>query len=409
MTNTQSQNRALDHEGRYNAMSLPVTSRVHPITIAVPQSDLDDLERRLAATRWPDEPSDSAWTYGTDRGYLQELVRYWRSGFDWRAQERALGRFKHYRAQIGAHQLHFIHELGVGPDPFPLVITHGWPSSVAEMHKIIGPLTDPARFGGDPKDAFDVVVPSLPGFGFSTTPEGLGRVPVEDLWALLMSDCGYDRFGAQGGDFGAYVTTALGRFYPERVIGIHISSVDLIHPDPRPPQETLTAAECDYLQRYDRWKDEEGGYAHIQSTRPQTLAYALNDSPAGLAGWIVEKFRAWSDCGGDVESRFTKDELLTTIAIYWFTQTINSSMRMYCDRRNDRERWYLRPGERIEVPTGVAMFPGETELVVPREWAERFYNVRRWTDMPSGGHFAALEEPELLVDDIRAFFRPWRG
>jgi pimeloyl-ACP methyl ester carboxylesterase len=295
---------------------------------------------------------------------------------------------------------------GRGPRPFPLVLTHGWPSTFFEMYKIIGPLSDPEAYGGDAADAFDVVVPSLPGFGFSQRPVRRGFVRVDNLWRELMTGLlGYRRFGAFGTDVGARVTSALGRFHGDVVAGIHLGSVDVEWPEPLPAESELSEREREYVQRVRKWEREEGAYAALQSTRPQTAAYGLNDSPAGLAAWIVEKFRAWSDCGGEVERRFTKDELLTTVTIYWVTQTINSSMRRYFEKRHGGAPAALRPGERIECPTGVAMFPGERELVVPREWGERVYNVRRWTEMPRGGHFAALEEPELLVEEIRAFFR----
>jgi pimeloyl-ACP methyl ester carboxylesterase len=383
----------------------------HPFTIHIPQEVLDDLAARLARTRWPDELESmsgaaASWDYGVSLSYLQALVNYWRAGFDWRAQERALNAWHHYRAEVDGLSIHFIHERGQGPQPFPLILTHGWPSTFAEMLKIIPLLTDPASYGGDPADAFDVVVPSLPGYGFSDRITQPGPWKTERRWAALMAGLGYERFGAQGGDVGAGVTTALGRFFPEQVVGIHLNS-DLAAPSPLPTEADLSAAERDYLARLKRWEEEEGGYSHQQQTRPQTLAYGLNDSPVGLAAWIVEKFRAWSDCGGDVESRFSKDELLTTITIYWATQTISSSIRGYYQW--PQHAAYSRPQGRVKVPTGVAVFPGEYLIgSVPREWAERTYNVQHWTEMPRGGHFAAQEEPELLVEDIRAFFRALR-
>jgi pimeloyl-ACP methyl ester carboxylesterase len=386
-------------------MSVASVAAISPFEIAIPETELEALQQRLAMTRLPDEPHGAGWDYGANLTYIRDLAGYWRDAFDWRAVERELNSFRHFRVAIDGHLIHFIHAMGVGPRPMPLIITHGWPSTVAEMRAIIGPLSDPVRFGGSAADAFDVVAPSLPGFGFSLSPPARGIIHAHDLWAQLISLLGYDRFGAQGGDFGAGVTSALGLFHADRVIGIHISS-DLVSPDPLPPNDAMTEAERDYVRRYARWTDEEGGYAHIQATRPQTLAYGLNDSPVGLAAWIVEKFRAWSDCGGDIERLFTKDSLLTTVSIYWFTQTINSSIRRYYELRRKSFRPPL--GKRIEVPAGVAMFPGESELVVPREWAARCYDVRRWTDMPRGGHFAALEAPDLLVEDVRAFFRPLR-
>lgn len=382
---------------------------MRPFRIEVDDETLDDLRRRLAQTRWPDQVAGAGWDYGTDLAYLRELVDYWLGGFDWRAQERALNMLPQFRATVDGLDLHFVHARGRGPEPLPLVVSHGWPSSFAELAEILGPLTDPARHGGDPRDSFDVVVPSLPGFGFSERPLRRGFVRVDRLWRTLMTEVlGYPRFVAHGTDVGARVTSALGRFQGDVVAAIHLGSVDLDGPEPHPPDAELSGAERDYLRRVERWDRDEGGYAALQATYPQTAAYGLNDSPAGLAAWIVEKFRAWSDCGGDVESRFSKDTLLTNITIYWVTQTINSSMRRYFEVRHDPDRRPLRPGERIATPTGVAMFPGERDLLVPREWAERSYNLQRWTEMPAGGHFPALEEPELLVEDLRAFFRPFR-
>lgn len=378
----------------------------HPFTINIPQAELDDLADRLARTRWPDEIEGAGWDYGTNRAYLQELVGYWRTEFDWRAQERALNRLHHYRADVEGLGIHFIHERGKGPNPFPLIITHGWPSTFVEMLKIIPKLTDPASYGGDPADAFDVVVPSLPGYGFSDHVTQRGSWRAHERWAALMRGLGYERFGAQGGDVGADVTTGLGRFFPEQVAGIHLNS-DLAWPSPMPTSAELSEEERDYLARCERWEKEEHAYSHQQQTRPQTLAYGLNDSPAGLASWIVEKYRAWSDCGGDVESRFTKDELLTNISIYWFTQSISSSIRGYY--QGGQYTTSAQPPKRVEVPTGVAVFPGEYLIGrVPRAWAERSYNIQHWTEMPRGGHFAALEEPDLLVEDVRAFFRKLR-
>jgi pimeloyl-ACP methyl ester carboxylesterase len=305
--------------------------------------------------------------------------------------------------------IHFIHERGKGPNPLPLIITHGWPSTIFEMSKIIPLLTDPASHGGDPVDAFDVVAPSMPGYGFSdhTSRRGMNVARVADLWAQLMADVlGYRRYGAQGGDWGAGVTARLGFAYPGQVIGIHTTSVSGAPTGWQAGMRDLSVAERALLEARAHWQLEEGGYAHIQGTKPQTLAYGLNDSPVGLAAWIVEKWRTWSDCHGEVERRFTKDELLTTVTIYWVTQTINSSTRLYYE--NQHNPWLLQPGQRIDVPCAVARFPHEISQP-PREWAERFYNLKQWTVMPRGGHFAAFEEPELLAQDIRAFFRPLRG
>ena len=381
---------------------------VHPFKIEIPEQTLQDLQARLERTRWPDEIHGSEWDYGTNMAYLKELVDYWRTSFDWRAQERLINSFSHFKTQVDGLDIHFIHEKGKGPNPVPLVVTHGWPGTFFEMHKIIPLLTDPASHGGDPADAFDVVAPSMPGYGFSGHPSerGMDVLGVGDVMAKLMSEgLGYQRFGAQGGDWGASVTAKLGLSYPDNVIGIHTTSVVRPTPYLGPGSRELTEAEKGLINQREDWLAAEGGYSHIQGTKPQTLAYGLNDSPVGLAAWIVEKYRTWSDCGGDVEKKFTKDDLLTTITIYWVTESISSSTRLYYETL--RKPWELGPDESIRVPCAIAIFPKELSQP-PREWAERSYNVQQWTVMPSGGHFAALEEPTRLVDDVRNFFRPLR-
>ena len=384
---------------------------VQPFTVEVPEAALEDLRERLALTRWPDEIPGSGWDYGSNLAYIQELVEYWRTQFDWRAQEKAMNTFAQYRATVDGLGIHFIHERGKGPDPLPLIITHGWPKTFFEMYKIIPLLTDPASHGADPADSFDVVVPSGPGFGFSDRPKepGMHYWRIADLWAKLMTDAlGYQRFAAQGGDWGASVTARLGYSYPERVIGIHVTLVggSAAQPYLGPGSRELSDREQAFVEERLRWRDAEGGYSHIQGTKPQTLGYGLNDSPAGLAAWIVEKFRTWSDCDGDVERRFTKDELLTNVSIYWLTETINSANHLYYE--SQRIPWNLEQGERVEVPCGVAIFAKEI-MKPPREYAERSFNVQRWSEMPGGGHFNAMEEPDMLVEDIRAFFRPLRN
>jgi pimeloyl-ACP methyl ester carboxylesterase len=379
---------------------------VRPFRVDVTEEVLHDLNARLDRTRWPDEIEGAGWDYGTNLAYLRELVTHWRTQFNWRAQERGINQFAHYTANVDGLDIHFIHERGKGPQPLPLVLTHGWPGTFFEMHKLIPLLTDPARFGGDAQDAFDVVVPSLPGYGFSERPRhaGMTSARIVDLWATLMTDVlGYGRFAAHGGDIGAGVTTGLGRRYPDRVLGIHLTA--LADPYLGPGALELSPAEREFVALRAQWEEDEGAYGHQHSTRPQTLAYGLNDSPAGLASWIVDKFRAWSDCGGDVERCFTKDELLTTITIYWVTQTINSSIHLYYESRHHPQPH--TSDNRVTVPCGVAL---TTEAVdrAPREWAERTYDVRRWTELPRGGHFLALEEPELLADELRAFFRELR-
>jgi pimeloyl-ACP methyl ester carboxylesterase len=374
--------------------------------IKVPQRMLNDLRKRLASTRWPDEVAGAEWDYGTNLAYLKSLVEYWRDEFDWRAQEEALNRFAHFRADIDGLGLHFIHERGKGANPLPIILTHGWPDSFVRMLKLIPLLTDPASHGGDARDSFDVIVPSLPGFGFSDRPgdRGFTVAGVADLFAKLMiEELGYKRFAAHGGDWGSSITGQLALNHAAALTGIHLADIPFWHLFSLPPGD-LSEAERKYLEAGKKWQQEEGAYAAIQSTRPQTLAYGLNDSPAGLAGWIVEKFRAWSDCDGDVEKRFTKDELLTNITIYWATETINSSCRYYYEALHNPPQ---NAGQRVEAPTGVAIFPKDL-VTAPREYAERFFNIQRWTEKPRGGHFAALEEPELLAADLRDFFRPLR-
>jgi pimeloyl-ACP methyl ester carboxylesterase len=382
--------------------------QIEPFRIAVPEDVLVDLRTRLERTRFPDEIPGSGWRYGTDLAYLRELVAYWRDRYDWRAEEARLDQLHHFRARVGGLAIHFIHERGVGPRPLPLVVTHGWPGSVAEFTKIIPLLTDPGRHGGDPADAFDVVAPSMPGYGFSERPSAPGMDPerIAALWAELMSGLGYARFGAQGGDWGAIVSTYLGARHAGAVLGVHLNMVVALPPDPANPADGLTQEELIALMQLQQFLEEETGYQRIQGTKPQTLGYALNDSPAGLAAWIVEKFRTWSDCGGDVERRFTKDELLTNVMLYWVTETATSSCRLYFEAMHAGK--FPPTGLRVEVPTGCAIFPGEI-VKPPRRWAERVYDIRHWTVMPSGGHFAAMEEPEALAEDIRAFFRPLRG
>ncbi|HEY4908451.1 MAG TPA: epoxide hydrolase [Methylomirabilota bacterium] len=377
-----------------------------PFAIHVPDDRLGDLHARLERVRWPDEAPDGGWQYGSDLTYMKALVAYWREQYDWRAHEARLNRFPQFVAPVNRIDLHFIHEKGVGPKPLPLLLSHGWPGSIVEFERLIPMLTDPARFGGDARDAFTVVAPSLPGYGFSFAPgqARFGITEIADAWAQLMTDVlGYRRFAAQGGDWGGFITSRLGAAYPERLAGIHVNLLSLRRDLPRPDKPT--PEERAYLDDLGKWLREETGYQWIQGTKPQTLAYGLTDSPAGLAAWIVEKFRTWSDCGGDVERSFSKDELLTNVMLYWVTGAIGSSFWPYYARYH--APWPIADGQRIEVPTAYADFPKEI-IRPPRSWAERVYNVKRWTVMPSGGHFAALEEPRLLAEDIRAFFRDLR-
>ena len=382
---------------------------VRPFTIDVEDSVLDDLRQRLAGTRWPDEMPNSGWDYGSNLGYVKELVEYWRTEFDWRAQEAKLNAFSHFKSEVDGLDIHFIHEKGKGPNPMPLIITHGWPSCFFEMTKIIPLLTDPASHGGDAADSFDVVAPSLPGFGFSDHAQdrGMEVQRVAGMWNKLMTqNLGYTKFAAQGGDIGSGVTARLGYAHADTLYGIHLTSITRPTPYLGPGSSPLTDAEQALITQRDKWFADEGGYNHIQGTKPQTLAYGLNDSPAGLAAWIVEKYRTWSDCGGDVEKSYTKDELLTIVNIYWVTQTISSSTRMYYE--NQKAVWTMNRDEKVAAPAGMAMFPQEISKP-PREWGERSYDVRRWTEMTSGGHFAALEAPQLLAEEVRAFFRGFRN
>jgi pimeloyl-ACP methyl ester carboxylesterase len=379
-----------------------------PYTINVPQAVLDDLRERLARTRWPDEVEGAGWDYGANLAYMRELVDYWRTSFDWRAQEQAMNAFNHFRAELDGLAIHYIHEQGQGPRPIPLLLTHGWPSSFAEMLKIIPLLTDPGRYGADPADSFDVVVPSVPGFGFSDPPRrrGMTRSRVADVWVQLMAGLGYRRFAAHANDIGAVITGFIARDYPDRLIGFHTLMPHFPPPSFGPTDPPMSTAEQAFAALLNQWEQEEGGYNLIQETRPQTLAYSLNDSPAGLAAWIIEKWRAWGTAQGVLERHFTKDELLTNITIYWATQTANSSSRSYYERARDPRRFGANP--RITVPVGVALTT-EASQRAPREWVERVYtDIRRWTEVERGGHFIALEEPALLAADIRAFFKPLR-
>ncbi|MDD5094669.1 MAG: epoxide hydrolase [Dehalococcoidia bacterium] len=382
-------------------------SDIMPFRIHVPEAVLDDLRDRLSRTRWPDQINDGDWSYGTDLLYLKSLCDYWQNGFDWRAQEAELNRFPQFTAQIAGLNIHFIHARSKEPDALPLVITHGWPGSITEFVKIIGPLTDPVSHGGDARDAFHVVCPSIPGYGFSEAPREPGMSPeqVARIEAELMSRLDYPRYGAQGGDWGAIISTYMGKTDPQHCIGIHLNMVSATPPaGVLNPMEGLTPRELGYLKETQEYNTSGRGYYHIHSTRPQSIAYALNDSPAGLAGWILEKFRAWSDCRGNIENSFTKDELLTNITLYWVTGTITSSMRLYLEMARAGSGF---PPTDIKAPVGGAIFPKDI-IKVPRNWAKKSYNLIHWTDMPRGGHFAALEEPELLVADIRDFFRKVR-
>ena len=383
-----------------------MSSELEPFALHVADDAIADLRARLARTRFPDQAPGAPWAYGSDVAYMQELVSYWRTDFDWRAQEARLNALPQYKSPLHGIDVHFLHVPGVGPDPCPRLLAHGWPGSVFEFLELIPRLADPARFGGDPADAFTVVAPSLPGFGLSFAP-GQPRFSVEaiaDCLADLMGALGYERFAAQGGDWGAFVASRLGYARPGRMIGIHLNLMPLRR-DPKMVADP-TPEEQRYLDELAAWLKEETGYQWIQGTRPQTLAFALTDSPAGLAAWIVEKFRAWSDCGGDLESVFTRDRLLANVSLYWFTGAIGSSFWPYYARMHGP--WPIPDGATIDVPTGYSEFPREI-LRPPRSLAERtFTDLRRWSVMARGGHFAALEQPDALAEEVRALFRPLR-
>ncbi|OME90788.1 MULTISPECIES: epoxide hydrolase family protein [Paenibacillus] len=374
--------------------------------IHVSDEILDDLKYRLHHIRWPDQVENAGWERGTEISYLKSLVSYWKDHYDWRAQESKLNHLSQFCCNIDGIDVHFVHERGKGPNPLPIILTHGWPDSYLRYQNIIPLLTDPASYGGNPEDSFDVIVPSLPGFGFSSRPKhpGVNNFRVSEMWAKLMTkELGYKKFAAAGGDIGSGVTRYLASNHPELLFGIHLTDVGIIRNlMTSSDQAKLSEEELRYKKNASKWIAQEGGYMSLQSTRPQSLAYGLSDSPAGLAGWIIEKYRAWSDCNGNLQHRFNEDELITHIMIYWVTNTIGSSARMYYENSH-----YLPPLGYIDVPTGIALFPADI-LLPPKEWAMRNLNVTRWTSLPRGGHFTAMEEPELLAQDIRAFYKPFR-
>ena len=373
---------------------------IAPFHIAIPEADLADLHARLARTRLAPSIAGQGSSEGIDPAFLAQLLAHWRDGFDWRAVEARLNRLPQYRARVQDHTIHFVHQRGAGPDPMPLVLTHGWPGSFLEMEAIIPLLADPGAHGGDPRDSFHVVAPSLPGFGYSSQPthKGIGAFETAGLWAELMTGLGYPRFGAQGGDIGAGVSAWLGQRFPEQIIGMHLNYIPGSFRPPLAEGEQLTDDEQDFLRRAAEFLDRKGAYARLQGTKPHTLAVGLHDSPAGLAAWIAEKFQAWSDGSIDL------DTLLANISLYWFTGSIGSSFRMYVEGR-------ARPmalTARVAPPLGVALFPCELPMP-PRSWVARSFDVRQWNTMPAGGHFAALEQPAMLAEEIRAFFRPLRA
>jgi pimeloyl-ACP methyl ester carboxylesterase len=376
----------------------PFVSRTAPEAI-------EDLRARLRTTRWPDAPEDAGWSLGTDVDYLRELVAYWADGFDWPAQEAALARLPRFRTQVGGLGIHFVHARAVAPagPVLPLVLSHGWPDSFWRYSKVVPLLTDPGAHGGDPADAFDVVVPDMPGFGYSDRPTGppLSSVAVAQLWAELMRTLGYERFGAAGGDMGSHVSRYLALDHPDRVVAVHRTDggLPVFAGDPA----TLTPEERAWFAEAATWTAAEGAYGAMHRTKPQTVAAGLNDSPAGLAAWIVEKVYGWSD--GGVGRTYTRDEILTNITVYWLTGTIGSSMRMYHANSKIPAEQLTR---RVEVPSGFSLFRGDV-VRPPRAWLERTTKAVRVTEPERGGHFAAFEEPELYAQELRDFFRPYRS
>jgi microsomal epoxide hydrolase len=377
-------------------------SAIAPYKINVSDAVLTDLKDRLARTRFPDEVEGAGWDYGTNLAYLRELVTYWRTTFNWREQERKLNQLPQFTTNIDGVNLHFVHKKSSRADATPLLFIHGWPGSFMEVTKIIGPLTEPTAHGGRAEDAFHVVAVSLPGYGFSSKPRqpGYNNRRFAAMFAQLMARLGYTRYGVQGGDWGAIILRQMGLVDPTHQIGLHSNMCTAGAPPGPNPNEGISPEELKQTEAARARTANETGYSQLQGTKPQTLGYSLNDSPAGLAAWIVEKFRTWSDSGGNVEKHFTKDELLTNITIYWVTETGPSSVRLYYENRRDSGLQ-----GRVEVPFACARFPQELFAAAPRLWIERAYNLQQYTEMPRGGHFAALEEPELLVEDIRKFFR----
>ena len=377
---------------------------VVPYRIDIPQATIDDLRARLAATRWPDAVDGAGWAYGADLDYMKSLVAHWHTGYDWYATQNRLNGLNHVSVEVDGLSVHAVHERGTGPNPIPLLILHGWPSSFVQMLPLIPLLTDPAAHGGDPADSFDVVVASLPGYGFSDRPTkpGMHLGAMAELMIRVMHELGYERFGLRGGDLGAGVARSIAITRPDAVVGLHTGGTNAwVQHVP----EDLSEAEREFAARAEEYSRFEAAYATLQATKPQTLSFGLNDSPAGLAAWIVEKFRRWGDTGGDVESRFSRDDLLTNITIYWVTETIGSSVRLYYElfQAMAEGGGWGKP----DVPTAMLM-PSTDLFPTPREWVERTGRVDRWTEIDTGGHFIEQEEPQLVAEDLRAFFRNLR-
>ncbi|HUZ09163.1 MAG TPA: epoxide hydrolase [Acidimicrobiales bacterium] len=376
-----------------------MSDEVLPFRVEVPEGDLRDLRERLARTRWPEPATVGDWSQGVPLDYVKALCRHWSDGYDWRAREARLNELAQFRTEIDGLGIHFLHVRSPEPEALPLVLTHGWPGSIVEFQEVVGPLTDPVAHGGDPADAFHVVVPSLPGYGWSDKPAttGWGIERIAEAWGTLMARLGYDRYGAQGGDWGAGVTTRLGIQDPGHLAGIHLN---LVAARPEPGQREFDEEEQRAIADLAHYTEWESGYSQQQATRPQTLGYALTDSPAGQCAWILEKFRSWADCGDDPVGAFGADRLLDNIMVYWLSSSASSSARLYW--QSFRSMVGTQP---VDVPTGASVFPKEI-IRSPRKWAERIYtDLRYWNELDRGGHFAAFEQPELFVNEVRAFFR----
>jgi epoxide hydrolase len=369
-----------------------------PFRVAVPEAVLADLHDRLGATRLPGVIAGAGWDQGTSLDYLRELLAYWREEFSWRRQEERLNQLDHFTEDIDGQRIHFVYQRSAQPGALPVLLAHGWPGSIVEFLDVVGPLTAP----GTGEQPFDLIIPSLPGYGFSgpTTEPGWHPRRIAAAFTELLRRLGVERYGVQGGDWGSIVAANMADLAPDRVAGLHLNFLAA----PRPEglrTASLTPEDQGRIQAMRRWQETETGYSAIQGTRPQTIGYALEDSPAGLAAWIVEKFRAWSDCGGDIERSFTKDQLLTNVTLYWVTATATSSARLYYEMRQAGRA--AVPAAPITVPTGIAQYPGEITRT-PRDWAEQRYNITHWAELPRGGHFAAMEVPDLFAADIRQFF-----
>jgi epoxide hydrolase len=383
-----------------------MSDELTPFRVEVPEADLRDLTERLRRTRWPEAATVTDRSQGVPLGYLRELCGYWASGYDWRATEARLNALPQFRTEINGLGIHFVHVRSPHPDALPLVLTHGWPGSVVEFLKVIGPLTDPVAHGGQAADAFHVVCPSLPGYGFSDRPArpGWGVQRIAGAWTTLMERLGYRRYGAQGGDWGTSVSTILGQRDPERVVGIHLTP-PLAPPDPS-TFDDLTERELAALASLERAQEWESGYSAEQSTRPQTVGYGLVDSPAALCAWIVEKFWAWTDHDGQLEHVLTRDELLDNLMLYWLPGTGASSARLYWESIRQVNEWISGTvHDTVAVPTGCSIFPKELQRPSRRWAARRFLDIRYWNELDKGGHFAAFEQPELFVKEVRSFFR----